>query len=171
MTSFSLPIKTRPLAVLAAAALVGAGAYALLAHGGPAAGAGKRHANPAFKIAGDLPRPLVPGAAQPLNLRLTNRRRFALGITKLSVAVAVDARGAKAGCAAAANFTVTRLAKDAYPIRLRARRTRTLRALGIRRVPVVVMRNLASNQDACQDVRLSFRYAGRARRWHRVGAR
>ena len=175
MNTFSSPVKLGPCtAVAVTAALLAAGAagaYGLFGVGRPAADAANRQAHRSFEIAGRLPRPLVPGASQPLNLRLTNRRRFGLRITRLTVGVTVDARHAAAGCSSSANFRVMRLAKGAYPIRLRPRSTRTLRGLGVRRLPLVVMRNLATNQDACQGARLSFRYKGRARRWHRAGRR
>lgn len=174
MTRLLPPVTIVPRATLTIAALLavgGTGAHELFPLGGSAATAAKRHAHRGFKIAGSLPRPLAPGASQPLNLTLTNPYRFDLRITRLTVAVAVDARHAAAGCGRSANFRVTRLTKAAYPIRLRRRRTRTLRALGVRRVPRVVMRNLATNQDACKGARLRFRYAGRARRWRGARAR
>jgi hypothetical protein len=174
MTRPSPPIKIHRLAAVAVAALVavvGASAHDLLPVGDPASTLGKRRGPSAFKIAGKLPRPLVPGTSQSLNLRLTNRRRFGLRITKLTVRVTVDARHVAAGCRRAPNFKVTPLARAAYPIRLRPRVTRTLRAVGIRRLPRVAMRNLATNQDACKGARLTFRYAGRARRWRGGRAR
>ena len=174
MRRFSSPVKLGPWTALTVAALLAAaaaGAHGLLAIGRPATTPAKRHADPAFHIDGRLPRPLVPGASQPLNLRLTNRRRFGLRITRLTVGVTVDARYVAAGCRSSANFRVMQLARGAYPIRLRPRGRRTLRRLGVRQLPRVVMRNLASNQDACKGARLKFSYAGRARRWRGARAR
>lgn len=123
-----------------------------------------------FMIRGDLKGGLAPGVSHPLNLRLTNPYRFSLELERLMVAVSVDAEHA-AGCRVSRNFKVTRLAKRAYPIRLRPRRTRTLRALRVKRLPRVAMRNLPTNQDACKGAQLEFRYAGRARRWRQGHAR
>ena len=155
-----------------AAALVLAAALAAGCAGAPGPSSGDASAVPAarkrapgFEIRGNLGRPLAPAVSQPLNLRLTNRQRFGLRILRLTIAVSVDARHAAAGCRASANFTVTPLARRAYPIRLGPRRTRTLRALGVKRLPRVTMRNLLTSQDACKGARLKLRYTGRAQRW------
>ena len=174
MTRLCPPIKLAAGAALllgSVAVAFGADFHELFSRGGPAAkSSSKRHPHE-FRIRGNLRRPLAPGVSEPLNLRLTNPHRFDLKVTRLTVAVEVDARHAAAGCWAAGNFEVKGLARWAYPIRLRRRRTRTLRALGIKRLPRVAMRNLAVNQDACRGARLGFRYAGRARRWRGARAR
>ena len=172
MTRLCPPIKLAAGAALllgSVAVAFGADFRELFSGGSPAAmSALKRHPHE-FRIRGNLRRPLAPGVSEPLNLRLTNPYRFDLKVKRLTVAVRVDARHAAAGCWAAGNFEVKGLARRAYPIRLPARHTRTLRTLGIKRLPRVAMRNLAINQDACKGARLSFRYAGHARRWR--GAR
>ena len=158
-------------AVVLLAALVAFGADAhQLFSGAAASSTVKRHPR-GFEIRGNLPRPLAPGVSQPLNLRLTNPYRFSLRIKKLTVAVRVDAKHAAAGCRVSRNFTLKRLATRAYPIRLGPRRTRTLRALRIRRLPRVAMRNLPTNQDACKGARLRLRYVGRAGHWRRARTR
>ncbi len=168
MTRLSLrgKIGTATTLMLAAAlAAVVADAHELFSGGRPTATSALERRAPEFKIRGDLARPLTPGVSQPLNLRLTNPYRFKLGIKRLTIAVSVDARHAAAGCTASSNYRVTQLPKRAYPIRLPARRTRTLRALRVKRLPRVAMRNLPTNQDACKGARLKLRYSGRAVRW------
>lgn len=119
-----------------------------------------------FKIRVKVKRPFAPGVSQPLNLKLTNPYRFSLAITRLRVTIRIDARY-PSRCRARPNFKVYRMRKRAYPIRLRPRRTRTLRSLRVKRLPRVAMRNLATNQDVCQGVRLKLKYAGNARKWRR----
>lgn len=171
--------RFHPLKLAAGAALtvsvvltaVGADAHELFSRSAAGAtSAPERHAH-GFKIHGNLGRPLAPGVSRPLNLKLTNPYRFSLKIKRLTVAVSVDPAHAAAGCRASSNFKVTRLPRRSYPIRLRPRRTRTLRALRVKRLPRVAMRNLPTNQDACKGARLKLRYAGRARRWPRRHAR
>lgn len=118
----------------------------------------------AFRISGDLLRPLTPGATQRLNLRLSNRSGHRLLITKLTISLRIDDAHRRAGCSRTRSFRVTRLKRREYPISLPARRTRTLRALGVRRVPSVRMLDLPRNQDACKGAALRLRYSGRARR-------
>lgn len=159
-------------ALLAAVSLaaVGADAAEFFSRGEPRATAALKR-GPGFEIRGDLGRPLAPGVSRQLNLKLRNPYRFGLKVKQLRIGVSVDRQHAAAGCRASSNFNVTRLARRAYPIRLRPRRTRTLRALGIRRLPRVTMRNLRVNQDACKGAKLRLRYAGDARRWRRAKAR
>ena len=174
MTRLTLPLTlgTGGALMLAAVALAaGAQIQELFWRGGPPAGSAVKHRPRGFAIRGNLTRTLAPGVSQPLNLRLTNPYRFTLQVVRLTVALSVDARHAAAGCRVSRNFKVTPLARSAYPIRLGPRRTRTLRALRVKRLPRVAMRNLAVNQDACKGARLSFRYAGQARRWRGASAR
>ena len=142
---------------LSVAAVVGPGASALSTL------AGTRATKPRpFTIRGDLRGALAPGASRPLNLRLTNRYRFALSVTRLKVRVAIDARTRRAGCSVKRDFAVAGLPRRA--IRLPRRSTRTLRTLRVR-LPRVRMLNLAHrNQDACKGARLRLRYSAVARK-------
>ncbi len=119
---------------------------------------------PGFKISGRLAGPLAPGVSQPLNLRLSNRSRHRLLITKLTVSLRLDAAHRRAGCSWKRGFRVTPLKRSQYPISLPARRTRSLWALGVRALPRVSMLNLPTSQDACKGATLRLRFAGRARR-------
>jgi hypothetical protein len=119
---------------------------------------------PVFKISGRLPGPLAPGVSQPLNLRISNRSRHSLLITKLTVSLRLDAAHRRAGCSRKRSFRVTRLKRSQYPISVPARRTGSLWALGVRNLPRVRMLDLATNQDACKGASLRLRFGGRARR-------
>jgi hypothetical protein len=117
-----------------------------------------------FVVTGSLRVPLRPGTSRPLNLTLINRRDFPLWITRLRVRVAVDRRHRLAGCSARRDFKVRQMRRRAFPLRLRAHRRRTLRALRVRVLPRVRMRNLRTNQDACKGASLHLTYSARARK-------
>jgi hypothetical protein len=120
----------------------------------------------AFKISSPRLRwPLRPGASQALDLRLTNPRRFVVAITNVRAAVVVDRAHARAGCNGGRDFRWIDMPSGMYPIRVGARRTVTLRRLGVRVLPRVAMIALPLNQDACKGARLTLRFDGRARRW------
>jgi hypothetical protein len=152
--------RARPAAALAAAllALVPA-AFALRAQVGSRVPAAPRHR--AFVIAGKLRAPLHPGSSQRIDLRLANRSRVPLWLTRLTVRVAVDRAHRRAGCSARRDFAVRQMPRRAFPLRLRPRlRLRLRRAIR----PRVRMRNLARvNQDGCKGARLTLRYRGTAR--------
>ena len=138
-------------------------AFALRAtHGGASH---KRHRQASFAIKGNLRVPLRPGASARLNLRLINRRRVTLWVTRLKVRVSVDRRHRMAGCSVRRDFAVRQLRRRAYPIRMRRRSARRLSALGIHRLPRVRMRDLSrTNQDACKGASLRLRYSSRVRK-------
>ena len=145
-------------------------AFAVRALDGPTSAKRSRHAS--FAIRGNVRVPLRPGSSQRLNLRLINRRRFTLWITRLKVRVSVDRRHRAAGCSARRDFAVRQLRRRAYPIRLPRRRSRRLSALGVRVLPRLRMRDLAgTNQDACKGASLRLRYRGRARKSRPHGRR
>jgi len=154
------------LALSLSVAATGVGVYAALAatwHPETAASGRARHVR--LSITGNARRSLTPGVSAPLNLRLANRYGFGLWITRLTVRLTVDPRHAAAGCTGAANFTIRQLGRAAFPIRLPRRRARTLRALGLRRLPQVGMRDLpATDQGACKGASLTLRYSAMARR-------
>jgi hypothetical protein len=151
------------LSLLGALLLLVPVAFAVRAVRGSTSAKRSRHAS--FAIRGKLRVPLRPGSSQRLNLRLINRRRFTLWVTRLKVRVSVDRRHRLAGCSARRDFAVRQLPRRAYPIRLRSRSARRLSALGVHRLPRVRMRDLAgTNQDACKGASLRPRYRGRARK-------
>jgi hypothetical protein len=141
---------------LSVAVALGAGASALSSKI-----TGTKHHRP-FTIRGDLRGSLAPGTSRPLNLRLTNRYKFALSVTRLKVRVSIDARHRRGGCSVRRDFAVVGLPTRALTLPRRA--TRTLRTLRVR-LPRVRMRNLAHrNQDACKGARLRLRYSAVARK-------
>ncbi len=86
---------TSALALAAVVAPVSLAAHALVSSGHSVKA-------PGFKISGRLPGPLAPGVSQPLNLRLSNRSRHRLLITKLTVSLRLDAAHRRAGCSGSA---------------------------------------------------------------------
>jgi hypothetical protein len=134
-----------------------AGAAAAAAAGGPRAG------RAGFAIAGRPAGRLAPGSGAPIDLRLTNRRHFAVRVTRL--VVSVRAIAGHRGCGLGANFRIVPF-RGRYPITLPAGRSRTLAQLGYPagRWPRVEMRETGRNQDACAGARLALAYSGRARR-------
>ena len=116
-----------------------------------------------FGITGGLGQQLVPGAAVPLNLALTNSNSFTLQLT--DIAVSVDHQTSAAGCDGAANFSVQQIPAGRYPLSLPANSTRTLTQLGVSDAdkPKVSMNDLISvNQDACKSASLYLHYTGGA---------
>ena len=147
------------LAVLSLLLFAGAGFAAKGSHRPPS--------KQVFSIRGDLHVRLHPGTSAPVNLVLFNRRHFALRITRLKMRIRIDRRHVRAGCSARRDFRVAQLSQRGYPVRLRARRRRSLTRLRVRRrnLPRVKMINHpARNQDACKGAKLRLTYSGRARR-------
>lgn len=148
------------------AAAVGLLACLLVVAAGAAAAATSTHrrpTRPALGIAGRPAGRLSPGAGVPIDLRLTNRRRFALRVTR--VTVSIRARTSRRRCDARRNFRVRALVLR-RALRLGPGRSRTLAQLGYPRSrwPRIVMRDTAVNQAACAGARVALRYAATARR-------
>lgn len=155
--------------VIAASGLLalGAAAFGASQRGGDGRAA-QRLAGVDFVISGRPTRVLRPGVSAPIDLRLRNRRRHPRLVTRLHVAVRVDAAHRRAGCSRRRDFRVRQLPRSAYPLRLGPRRSLRLSRLGVRRVPRVRMVDLARvDQDACKGARLTFRYTGRSTRLRR----
>lgn len=157
------------LAVLAAAGVASA-AQQLSAGFGWNHGRDKLHSH-SFKVVANAPVPVRPGSAQELDLRLVNPHPYSLRITKLTVDVKVDPTHAKLGCDGRRDFRSIRMPPTSYPIRLRPRRTATLRQLRVAVLPRLAMLNTARNQDACKGAKLTLKFGGRARRWSTGAAR
>jgi hypothetical protein len=121
-----------------------------------------------FSISGRPSRVLRPGLSAPIDLRLENLRDQPRLVTRIHVALTIDAAHRAAGCSRARDFRVRQLRPSAYPLRIDPRRPRTLRSLGVRYLPRVRMVNLRDvNQDACKGAQLTFCYSGRSRRLRR----
>lgn len=153
-------------ALIAVLATAGIATYLIVRDGAmapscsrPGAGSGDT-----FEICGDLHRPLVPGASQPIDMRISNPTRRRLRITRITVSLRLDAAHTRAGCSRARSFRVTGLKPTQYPILVPARSTRSLRALGLQPLPRVSLRHLPVDQDACKGAQLDLRYQGRAQR-------
>ena len=147
------------------AAAIGLAACLLVAAAGAAAAASAHHrpARAGLGIAGRPAGRLAPGAGVPIDLRLTNRRRFVLRVIR--VTVSIRAKTSRRGCDARRNFRVRPLTLR-HALRLGPGRSRTLAQLGYgRRLwPRIVMRDTPVNQAACAGARVALRYAATARR-------
>lgn len=145
---------------MSARILVLAAAGALLV-AATAADAASRARAAGFTVSGRPAGRLAPGRSFPIDVRLVNRRRFAIRVTAVGVAVRAVSRR---GCRPRANF-VTRPYRG-RPIVLPPHAARTLAGLGVRRAlwPRIGMRDTAARQDACAGARLALRYSGVARR-------
>jgi hypothetical protein len=127
-------------------------------------GASRASKTPArsLSVSGTASRKLAPGLSAALNLRLTNRRAFRLKVSKLKITVGIDAKHRRAGCSATRDFSIRQLDKRQPARALPAHRTRTLKQLGVRRYPSLVMHNLSRNQDACKGAKIMLSYRGAA---------
>ena len=102
---------------------------------------------------------LSPGVAKPIDLVLSNPNSVAIKI--LSVTVAVQTGTSKPGCAGS-NFEITKqLTGD---VTVPAGVTRSLTQLGVSQAqwPVLRMKNLTTNQDACKNTTFTLTYTGSA---------
>jgi hypothetical protein len=111
-----------------------------------------------FTISGGSGGLLAPGLSADLVLRVSNPNGEAILVTSLSVTI--QAGSTKAGCDGQANLQVTQSnVSSANPLTVPANDTVTLPSGGVS-APQVLMRNLATNQDACKGATFSFSYSG-----------
>jgi hypothetical protein len=112
-----------------------------------------------FRIDGDLGRRLYPGMSAPVDLTLTNPHRFAIRVTRLTVAAEASTTGARCGTE---NFAVRQYAGP-YPLTLPPGGAQLSALVSDSRLwPRLGMRNLPINQDACKDAHLTLAYGGTA---------
>jgi hypothetical protein len=106
-----------------------------------------------------LPGDLYPGEpAQPLALRVTNPNPVPIEVTSLTFSFAVD----PPGCPTAENFIVVPSgASAATPLRIAAETSLELPQQGIT-PPLIAMRELPVNQNACQGATLELSLEGEA---------
>jgi hypothetical protein len=112
----------------------------------------------AFTMSGSLPGLLSPGSGATLPLTVTNPYDFPLRVWSLRVTVL--AATSQPGCDGAANLQVTQSsASGAMSITVPALGSVTLPAQGAT-APVVTMRDLATNQDACKNATFTLSFSG-----------
>ncbi len=115
-----------------------------------------------FKISGSIAEALRPGRTVTLDLRLVNRHRWSLDVSRVSVDLVVVGQPKTGGCQRLTHFRQRAIPRAAYPLRLPPKSSRTLRQLGVRSLPTVSMLNLPNNQDVCKGRKLRLRFAGRS---------
>jgi hypothetical protein len=110
-------------------------------------------------MSGSLPGLLVPGSGGALPLTVTNPYDFPLRVWSLRVTVL--AATSQPGCDGAANLQVTQssAASGALSITIPALASVTLPAQGAT-APVVTMRDLPTNQDACKNATFALSFSG-----------
>jgi hypothetical protein len=113
----------------------------------------------AFTIHGHLPGLLRPGTGGPLSLTIANP--LAIDLTVTGVVVTVAPGSSRPGCDGPANLAVAQssLAGDAAIV-VPAGGAVTVPAAGAT-APVVTMRDLPTNQDACKGATFTLVYSGR----------
>jgi hypothetical protein len=116
-----------------------------------------------FTIGGDVPHPLEPGMAVPLDLVLTNPGAAAITISHLDVSVgSVSAPWARATFPCGLHdFSVTQFS-GSYGFTLGPSSTRSLSQLGVstQQLPRVAMLDRPVNQNGCKGASLRFVFVG-----------
>jgi hypothetical protein len=114
-----------------------------------------------FVIEGNVAGLLYPGVSQPLHLTITNPNSKAIVITSLSVNV--KSGSTKAGCDGPTNTQVTQSNVSASnTFTVPAKNGKVTLPTGTVSAPQVLMKNLPTNQDACQGASFAFTYGGNA---------
>jgi hypothetical protein len=113
-----------------------------------------------FTISGNLSSPLAPGVTRSLQLTVTNPNNQQIFVT--SLVVSIQAGSTKAGCDGPTNLQVTQSnVSGTNTLSVPANGQATIPA-GSVSAPQVLMKNLASNQDACKGATFTFNYTGGA---------
>jgi hypothetical protein len=114
-----------------------------------------------FSIEGKVSGALAPGVSQPLVLTITNPNTKPIIVTSLQVTVAPGST--KAGCDGPTNLQVTQSnASSSNTITVPAKGGKATVPSGSVSAPQVLMKNLATNQDACKGATFTFNYSGNA---------
>jgi hypothetical protein len=113
-----------------------------------------------FTIAGSVSEPLAPGISRGLVLTVSNPNTVAITVTSVTVTPAPGS--SKEECDGPTNLTVTQSnVSSTNPLVIPASGHVSLPA-GSVSTPQVLMRDLATNQDACKGASFSFAYGGSA---------
>jgi hypothetical protein len=111
-----------------------------------------------FTVRGGSTGLLSPGVSRPLALTISNPNGEAIVVTSLTVAI--QPGSSKPGCDGPANLQVTPSnVSVANPLSVPANGSVALPTGGVS-APQVLMRNLPTNQDACQGATFDFSYGG-----------
>ena len=114
----------------------------------------------AFTIEGGASGPLGPGVSQPLPLVISNPNPIAIYVT--SILVSVRAGSSNAQCDGPTNLQVTQSSATATNALVVPAGGRVALPSGSVSAPQVLMRDLATNQDACKGAVFAFNYSGSA---------
>jgi hypothetical protein len=115
-----------------------------------------------FRVGGNLASPLYPGISQPLNLTFTNPNPMPITIARGDISARnITISPSTPGCASS-NFAVAQGLIGAVTIPPGQAMPMSLSALGVPRAhwPVIKMLDTSTNQDACQDAKLTLTYTG-----------
>ncbi len=122
---------------------------------------GQSQSGAPFTISGGLAGTLMPGSSGPLALTLANPGHAPLVV--IALGVTAQPGSTKRGCDGPANLQITQSnVSAANPLKLAGLGHVTLPS-GSVSAPRVLMRDLASNQDACKGATFTFQYSGSAR--------
>ena len=123
-----------------------------------------------FTLSGNISQQLSPGASSVLNVKITNPFNFDIMVSQLTVTVrhATTKNGQpNPGCDGTVNLVVTRQYAGP-PLKVKESRTVSLSDLNVPQSqwPLLLMPNLATNQDACKGATLRLSFTGSARKAH-----
>jgi hypothetical protein len=112
-----------------------------------------------FSISGDLGTPLYPSSRGSLDLVLTNPHSFDIQVIALGVSLGGTTN---ARCSGRVNYAATQYTGK-FPLLVHPGSTRLSALVSNSSVwPQISMRDLPTNQDACQGAVLSLHYNGQA---------
>lgn len=131
---------------------------------------------PAFLIQAKAREQLSPGRTVPVEISLANQLPKKQWITKLNLALAVDALHMAAGCSVTRDYRVTQIPKKVFPYKMRATRYKRAKKRGKSKPvyrpmaskhmagqPTISMVALHhTNQDACKGATLTINFISKA---------
>ncbi|HEX3432622.1 MAG TPA: hypothetical protein VHT25_01005 [Solirubrobacteraceae bacterium] len=113
-----------------------------------------------FTVTGNAAGTLSPGVSQTVAITLTNPNNVAIEVTALTATAASGS--SKAGCDGPANLSLTQSNVSASNTLAIPANGHVSLPAGAVSAPVVLMRDLPTNQDACKNASFTFTYSGSA---------